>query len=344
MLRKAFGAFSRDIAIDLGTANILVYVRGSGIVLNEPSVIAMTEIRGRPHVLAVGAEAKRMVGRTPGNIRAIRPLKGGVIADFEIAQHMIGYMIRRVHHRRGFLAPRVIVSVPSGSTPVERRAIREAAEAAGAREVYLIEEPMAAAIGAGLPVMEPTGSLIVDIGGGTTEVAVISLGGIVSSHSVRVAGDAMDEHIVAYMRRAHNIMIGEATAERIKIELGAAATSPTGEENVAVIRGRDLITGVPREHALGERELAQCLAEQVSAIVEVVMTALERMPPELAADVVDRGIVLAGGGALLRHLDFVLHEATGLRVTVAEDALTCVARGAGATLENMAMLKVAQRQ
>jgi rod shape-determining protein MreB len=344
MLRKAFGAFSRDIAIDLGTANILVYLRGSGIVLNEPSVIAMTDIRGRPHVLAVGAEAKRMVGRTPGNIRAIRPLKGGVIADFEIAQHMIGYMIRRVHQRRGFFAPRVIISVPSGSTPVERRAIYEAAEAAGAREVYLIEEPMAAAIGAGLPVMEPTGSLIVDIGGGTTEVAVISLGGIVSSHSVRVAGDAMDEHIVAYMRRAHNIMIGEATAEKIKIELGAAATSSQGEETVTVIRGRDLITGVPREHALGERELAQCLAEQVGVIVEVVMTALERMPPELAADVVDRGIVLAGGGALLRHLDFVLHEATGLRVTVAEDALTCVARGAGATLENMAMLKVAQRQ
>ncbi len=339
MISKLFGAFSKDMAIDLGTANILVFLKGQGVVLNEPSVIAMTETDGRTRILAVGQEAKQMVGRTSGHIRAIRPLRDGVIADFDIAQEMIKYVIRKVHNRRSFVTPRIVISVPSGATPVERRAIREAAEAAGARRVYLIEEPMAAAIGAGLPVMEPTGSMVVDIGGGTTEVALISLGGIVYSHSMRVGGDAMDDHIVSYLRRTHNLLIGEATAERIKLEMGSASAPEDGDGLVSEIRGRDLITGVPKALVISERELAASLAEPVNAIVEAVGVALEQSAPELAADIVDRGILLAGGGALLRNLDDVLRRATGLPVSIAEDPLTCVALGAGEALQAIGTLK-----
>ncbi len=339
MFAKLFGVFSKDVAIDLGTANILVFLKGQGVVLNEPSVIAMTETDGRPRILAVGQEAKQMVGRTSGHIRAIRPLRDGVIADFEVAQEMIKYVIRKVHNRRSFVTPRIVISVPSGSTPVERRAIREAAEAAGARRVYLIEEPMAAAIGAGLPVMEPTGSMVVDIGGGTTEVALISLGGIVYSHSLRVGGDAMDDHIVSYMRRTHNLLIGEATAERVKLEIGSASAPEDGDGAITEIRGRDLLTGVPKALLISERELAISLAEPVNAIVEAVGVALEQSAPELAADIVDRGILLAGGGALLKNLDQVLRRATGLPVSIADDPLTCVALGAGQALSSIGKLR-----
>ncbi len=339
MFPKLFGVFSKDVAIDLGTANILVFVKGQGVVLNEPSVIAMTETDGRPRILAVGQEAKLMVGRTSGHIRAIRPLRDGVIADFDVAQEMIKYVIRKVHKRRSFVTPRIVISVPSGSTPVERRAIREAAAAAGGRRVYLIEEPMAAAIGAGLPVMEPTGSMVVDIGGGTTEVALISLGGIVYSHSLRVGGDAMDDHIVSYLRRTHNLLIGEATAERVKLEIGSASAPQDGDGAITEIRGRDLITGVPKALLISEREVAISLAEPVNAIVEAVGVALEQSAPELAADIVDRGILLAGGGALLRNLDQVLRWSTGLPVSIADDPLTCVALGAGQALSNIGTLK-----
>ncbi len=339
MIPKLFGAFSKDMAIDLGTANLLVFLKGQGVVLNEPSVIAMTEMDGRTRILAVGQEAKLMVGRTSGHIRAIRPLRDGVIADFDVAQEMIKYVIRKVHNRRSFVTPRIVISVPSGATPVERRAIREAADAAGARRVYLIEEPMAAAIGAGLPVMEPTGSMVVDIGGGTTEVALISLGGIVYSHSLRVGGDPMDDHIVSYLRRVHSLLIGEATAERMKLEMGSAAPPEDGDGMIREIRGRDMITGVPRALVISERELAGSLSEPVNAIVETVRVALEQSAPELAADIVDRGILLAGGGALLRNLDHVLRGATGLPVSIAEDPLTCVALGAGKALEEMGTLK-----
>ncbi len=339
MIPKLFGAFSKDMAIDLGTANILVFLKGQGVVLNEPSVIAMTETDGRTRILAVGQEAKQMVGRTSGHIRAIRPLRDGVIADFDVAQEMIKYVIRKVHNRRSFVTPRIVISVPSGATPVERRAIREAADAAGARRMYLIEEPMAAAIGAGLPVMEPTGSMVVDIGGGTTEVALISLGGIVYSHSLRVGGDAMDDHIVSYLRRTHNLLIGEATAERMKLEMGSAAPPEDGDGMIKEIRGRDLITGVPKALMISERELAASLAEPVNAIVEAVRVALEQSAPELAADIVDRGILLAGGGALLRNLDHVLRRATGLPVSIAEDPLTCVALGAGEALRGIGTIK-----
>ncbi len=333
------GAFSQDLAIDLGTANVLVYVPGRGIVLNEPSVIAITEIRGRIHILAVGQEAKLMVGRTPGNIKAVRPLRGGVIADFDVAQQMITYLIRRVHNRRRFVSPRIVISVPIGSTPVERRAIREAAEAAGARRVFLIDGPMAAAIGAGLPVMEPIGSMIVDIGGGRTEVAVISLGGIVSSQSLRIAGDAMDDHIVAHLRRGYKFLIGEGTAEQIKIELGSAELPEDGEGAVSAIKGRDLVSGTPKEIIITERELAECLSEPVTAIVGAVKTALENTQPELAADIVDRGILLSGGGALLSGMDHVLNRATGLPVSIAPDPLKGVAIGAGETLEHTRKMK-----
>ncbi len=332
MISKLFGAFSTDMAIDLGTANILVFLKGQGVVLNEPSVIAMTETDGRTRILAVGQEAKQMVGRTPDHIRAIRPLRDGVIADFDVAQEMIKYVIRKVHNRRRFVAPRVVISVPSGSTSVERRAIREAA---GARRVYLIEEPMAAAIGAGLPIMEPIGSMVVDIGGGTTEVALISLGGIVYSHSLRVGGDAMDDHIVSYLRRTHNFLIGEATAERMKLEIGSAAPPEDGNGMIREIRGLDLITGVPKALAISEHELAGSLSEPVNAIVEAVRMALEQSAPELAADIVDRGILLTGGGALLRNLDHVLRRTTGLPVSIAEDPLTCVALGAGEALREI---------
>jgi rod shape-determining protein MreB len=340
MFSRLFGFFSADMAIDLGTANTLVYVKGRGIVLNEPSVVAIADTRGKKQVLAVGDEAKLMLGRTPGSIAAIRPLRDGVIADFEAAEEMIKHFIRKVNNRRGFASPLVVVCVPSGSTAVERRAIQESAESAGARKVLLIEEPMAAAIGAGLPVTEPSGSMIVDIGGGTTEVAVISLGGIVYARSVRVGGDKMDEAIISYIRRNHNLLIGESTAERIKMEIGAAAAPADGEEGpMTEVRGRDLMNGVPREVVVSQRQMAESLYEPVAQIVEAVKVALENTPPELAADIVDKGIVLTGGGALLHQLDGVLRHATGLPVVVAEDALSCVALGTGRALEEMKRLR-----
>ena len=340
MFARLFGFFSADMAIDLGTANTLVYVKGRGIVLNEPSVVAISDQRGKKQVLAVGEEAKLMLGRTPGSIAAIRPLRDGVIADFEAAEEMIKHFIRKVNNRRGFASPMVIVCVPSGSTAVERRAIQESAESAGARKVLLIEEPMAAAIGAGLPVTEPSGSMIVDIGGGTTEVAVISLGGIVYARSVRVGGDKMDEAIISYIRRNHNLLIGESTAERIKMEIGAAAAPDGTEEGpLCEVRGRDLMNGVPREVIVSQRQIAESLYEPVSQIVEAVKVALENTPPELAADIVDKGIVLTGGGALLNQLDSVLRDATGLPVVVAEDALSCVALGTGRALEETKRLR-----
>ncbi|HQT67734.1 MAG: rod shape-determining protein [Rhodospirillales bacterium 20-60-12] len=339
MFSRLLGVMSADMAIDLGTANTLVYVKGRGIVLEEPSVVAIADIKGRKTVLAVGEEAKHMLGRTPGNISAIRPLRDGVIADFEVAEEMIKHFIRKVHNRRGFASPLIIVCVPSGSTAVERRAIQESAESAGARKVLLIEEPMAAAIGAGLPVTEPSGSMVVDIGGGTTEVAVISLGGIVYSRSVRVGGDKMDEAIISYIRRTHNLLIGESSAERIKLELGAAWADPAQPVPSREVKGRDLINGVPREVTVTQAQIAESLMEPVSQIIEAVKVALENTPPELAADIVDKGIVLTGGGALLHRLDDVLREATGLPVVVAEEPLRCVALGTGRALEEIKRLK-----
>ena len=327
------------MAIDLGTANTLVYVKGRGIVLNEASVVAIAEVKGKKQVLAVGEDAKRMLGRTPGNIRAIRPLRDGVIADFEVAEEMIKYFIRKVHNRRSFANPLVIVCVPSGSTAVERRAIQESAESAGARRVFLIEEPMAAAIGAGLPVTEPTGSMVVDIGGGTTEVAVLSLGGIVYARSVRVGGDKMDEAIIGYIRRNHNLLVGEGSAARIKENIGSASPPDKGEGRTMEIKGRDLMNGVPKELIISERQIAESLAEPVGAIVEAVKVALEHTEPELAADIVDKGIVLTGGGGLLSNLDFVLRHATGLPVSLADDPLSCVVLGTGRALEEMKRLK-----
>ena len=335
MFSKLFGMMSADMAIDLGTANTLVYVRGRGIVLNEPSVVAITTRRGKKMVHAVGDEAKLMLGRTPGNIEAIRPLRDGVIADFEVAEEMIKHFFRKVHHRRSFASPQVVVCVPSGSTAVERRAIQESAESAGARRVYLIEEPMAAAIGAGLPVTEPTGSMIVDIGGGTTEVAVLSLGGIVYSRSVRVGGDKMDEAIIAYIRRTHNLLVGEATSERVKHEIGSACLPEDGTGKQITIKGRDLRNGVPKEITITQKQIAESLSEPVGAIVEAVKVALEHTAPELAADIVDKGIVLTGGGALLGNLDYVLRNATGLPVSIADEPLSCVALGTGRVLEDM---------
>ncbi len=333
MFSRLLGVMSTDMAIDLGTANTLVYVKGRGIVLAEPSVVALADVRGRKQVLAVGEEAKQMLGRTPGNIHAIRPLRDGVIADFEVAEEMIKHFIRKVHHRRGFASPTIIVCVPSGSTAVERRAIQESAESAGARRVKLIEEPMAAAIGAGLPVTEPSGSMVVDVGGGTTEVAVISLGGIVFARSVRVGGDKMDEAIISYIRRTHNLLIGESSAERIKLDIGAACRPDEGEGPLREVRGRDLMNGVPREVLVSQWQIAESMADPVGQIIDAVKTALENTPPELAADIVDRGIVLTGGGALLYRLDQVLRDATGLPVVVAEDPLQCVALGTGRALE-----------
>lgn len=335
-----FGFLSADMAIDLGTANTLVYVKGRGIVLNEPSVVAIQTHRGKKQVLAVGDEAKLMLGRTPGSIIAIRPLRDGVIADFEVAEEMIKHFIRKVTNRRSFAAPEMIICVPSGSTAVERRAIQESAESAGARRVRLIEEPMAAAIGAGLPVTQPTGSMIVDIGGGTTEVAVLSLGGIVYSRSVRVGGDKMDEAIIAYIRRNHNLLIGEGSAERIKKEIGSAAPPEDGEGRYMEIRGRDLLNGVPKELVISERQIAESLAEPISQIVEAVKVALEHTAPELAADIVDKGIVLTGGGSLLNNLDFVLRHSTGLPVSIADDPLSCVALGTGRALEERSLQAV----
>ncbi len=339
MFARLFGFLSADMAIDLGTANTLVYVKGRGIVLNEPSVVAIAEVKGKKQVLAVGDEAKQMLGRTPGNIMAIRPLRDGVIADFEVAEEMIKHFIRKVHNRRSFASPMVVVCVPSGSTAVERRAIQESAEAAGARKVYLIEEPMAAAIGAGLPVTEPTGSMVVDIGGGTTEVAVLSLGGIVYSRSVRVGGDKMDEAIIAYIRRNNNLLVGEGSAERIKEDIGSACPPEEGDGATMEIKGRDLMNGVPKELVISEREIAESLADPVGAIIEAVKVALEHTAPELAADIVDKGIVLTGGGALLGNLDYVLRHATGLPVSIADDPLSCVAMGTGRALEEMKKLR-----
>ena len=339
MFSRLFGFLSADMAIDLGTANTLVYVKGRGIVLNEPSVVATVEVKGKKQVLAVGNEAKQMLGRTPGNIQAIRPLREGVIADFEVAEVMIKHFIRKVHNRRSFASPMIVVCVPSGSTAVERRAIQESAESAGARRVYLIEEPMAAAIGAGLPVTEPTGSMVVDIGGGTTEVAVLALGGIVYSRSVRVGGDKMDEAIIAHIRRNHNLLVGESSAERIKEEIGSACPPEDGDGPTMEIKGRDLMQGVPRELTISERQVAESLAEPVGAIIETVKVALEHTAPELAADIVDKGIVLTGGGALLGNMDYVLRHATGLPVSLADDPLSCVVLGTGRALEEMKRLK-----
>jgi len=339
MFSKLLGLMSADMAIDLGTANTLVYVRGQGIVLNEPSVVAISVAHGRKQVLAVGDEAKMMLGRTPGNIMAIRPLRDGVIADFDVAEEMIKHFIRKVHNRRSFASPQMVICVPSGSTAVERRAIQDSAESAGARKVMLIEEPMAASIGAGLPVTEPTGSMIVDIGGGTTEVAVISLGGIVYAQSVRVGGDKMDEAIISYIRRTHNLLIGESTAERIKKEIGSACPPEDGEGRLMEIKGRDLMNGIPKELVISERQVAESLAEPVGAIIDAVKGALEHTAPELAADIVDKGIVMTGGGSLLSNLDYVLRYATGLAVSIADDPLSCVALGTGQTLEEMDTLR-----
>lgn len=339
MLSKLMGLFSTDIAIDLGTANTLVYVRGRGITLNEPSVVAIQEERGKRQVLAVGNDAKQMLGKTPGNIHAIRPLKDGVIADFMIAEEMIKYFIRKIQSRRAFAKPLIIICVPSGSTAVEQRAIQESAEAAGASKVWLIPEPMAAAIGAGLPVTEPTGSMVVDIGGGTTEVAVLSLGGIVYAKSVRVGGDKMDAAIVSYIRRNMNLLVGESSAERIKKQIGLACPPEKGEGETIEIKGRDLLNGIPKEIVVSERQIAEALSEPVAQIVESVKVALENTAPELAADIVDKGIVLTGGGALLKNLDQVLREATGLPVSVAEEPLACVAKGSGRALDDLQKFK-----
>ena len=335
MFKRLRGLFSNDLSIDLGTANTLIYVRGQGIVLNEPSVVAIRQDRGRggaKSIAAVGTEAKQMLGRTPGNIVAIRPLKDGVIADFTVTEKMLQYFIHRVHESR-FLrpSPRVLVCVPCGSTQVERRAIKESAAGAGAREVYLIEEPMAAAIGAGLPVEEAQGSMVLDIGGGTSEVAVISLNGIVYAASVRIGGDKFDEAIISYVRRNYGTLIGDATAERIKMEIGSAY--PGSEVLEADVKGRNLAEGVPRSFTLNSNEILEALQEPLAGIVAAVKTALEQTPPELGSDVAERGIVLTGGGALLRDIDRLLMEETGLPVVIAEDPLTCVARGGGRALE-----------
>jgi rod shape-determining protein MreB len=330
---------SADMAIDLGTANTLVYVKGRGIVLNEPSVVAIhTNKSGKRQVLAVGDEAKMMLGKTPGNITAIRPLRDGVIADFEVAEEMIKHFIRKVHNRRSFASPQMIICVPSGATAVERRAIRESAESAGARKVYLIEEPMAAAIGAGLPVTEPTGSMVVDIGGGTTEVAVLSLGGIVYARSVRVGGDKMDEAIINYIRRNHNLLVGEGSSERIKKEIGSAAPPEDGDGRTMEIKGRDLMNGVPKELVITERQIAEALAEPVGAIIEAVKVAWSTRHRTRGRYRRQRHRV-TGGGALLSNLDSVLRNATGLPVSIADDPLSCVALGTGRCLEEMNVLK-----
>jgi rod shape-determining protein MreB len=332
------GRFSNDLAIDLGTANTLVYVKDKGIVLNEPSVVAVhLDSRGTKKVLAVGTEAKNMLGRTPGNIVAIRPLREGVIADFDITEAMLRHFILMVHNRRTLVRPRIIVSIPSGITQVERRAVKETVESAGAREIYLIEEPMAAAIGAGLPITEPISSMVVDIGGGTTEVAVISLAGIVYSKSVRVAGDQMDEEIVQYMRRKFSLLIGERSGESIKTTIGCAYPEP--ELSKMDVKGRDLISGIPKIIEINSEEVREAILEPVSLIVDAIKDALENTPPELAGDIVDRGIMLTGGGALLRGLDILVREETGLPVTIADDPLSAVARGAGIALDQLHILK-----
>ena len=338
MFSSFFGLFSSDLAIDLGTANTLVYVNGKGIVIDEPSVVAVqSNPNGTKRVLAVGTEAKLMLGRTPGNIVAIRPMKDGVIADFEVTEAMLRHFITKVHRRKKWVRPRTVICVPSGITQVERRAVKESAESAGAREVYLIEEPMAAGIGAGLPITEPTGNMVVDIGGGTTEVAVISLAGIVFSRSVRVGGDKIDESIIQYIRRKYNMLIGERMAEEIKITIGAA--TPLEEPEIMLIKGRDTVAGVPQTLEINSEEIREALTEPVNAILDAVRIALERTPPELAADIVDKGIMLTGGGALLQNLDSLMRHETGLPITVVEDPLTCVVRGSGMVLDNLTLLR-----
>ncbi len=338
ILDPILGLFSSDLAIDLGTANTLVYMKGKGIVAAEPSVVAVQrDARGIKRVVAVGKEAKEMLGRTAGSIEAIRPMKDGVIADFKVTEAMLRYFIRKAHNRRSLIRPRVIVCIPFGVTEVEKRAVRESAESAGAREVYLIEEPMAAAIGAGLPITEPSGNMVVDIGGGTTEVAVISLAGIVFSKSVRVAGDKMDEAIIYYLKRKYNMLIGERTAEAVKIAIATAY--PDGEIRTMEIKGRDLVAGVPKTLEVNSEEIREAIVEPVNAIVEAVKITLERTPPELSADIVDRGIVLTGGGALLRNLDVLLKEETGLPVIVADDPLTCVVMGSGRALDQIELFR-----
>ena len=334
MINWLLGFFSSDMGVDLGTANTLVYVKGRGIVLMEPSVVAVQA--GTNNVLAVGEEAKKMLGRTPGSIVAIRPMRDGVIADFDITEAMLRYFIRKVHNRRALVAPRIVVAVPSGITEVEKRAVKDSAEQAGAREVYLIEEPMAAAIGVGLPVQEPAGNMIIDIGGGTTEVAIISLAGIVFSKSVRIGGDEMDEALIQYMKRTYNLMIGERTAEDLKIAIGSAY--PVEEETTLDVKGRDLVAGLPKTLKVNSEEVRQALAEPVATIVELVRIALERCPPELSADLVDRGLILAGGGALLRGFDKLLAEETGLPVHLADNPLSAVAIGTGKVLDELYFL------
>lgn len=333
------GIFSNDLAIDLGTANTLVYVKGKGIVLMEPSVVAVSvDHRSKNRVLAVGSDAKNMLGRTPGNIVAIRPMRDGVIADFEVTEAMLRHFIHKVHNRRTFVRPRIIIAVPSGITQVEKRAVKESAESAGAREVFLIEEPMAAAIGANLPITEPTCNMVVDIGGGTTEVAVISLAGIVYSRSVRVAGDKMDSAIIQYIKRKYNLLIGEMTAEMIKMTIGNASPDPQDLETIEV-KGRDLASGIPKILSIDSEEIRVAISEQIDSIIETVKIALEQTPPELSADIVDRGIILTGGGALLKNLDKFIREETSLPITIADDPLTTVALGCGKVLDNIEILK-----
>ena len=339
------GVFSNDLAIDLGTANTLVYLKGKGIVVSEPSVVAVQkDLVGQKKVLAVGTDAKNMLGRTPGSIVAIRPMKDGVIADFDITEEMLRYFIRKIHNRKALVRPRIVICVPSGITQVEKRAVKESAESAGAREVYLIEEPMAAAIGAGLPITEASGNMIVDIGGGTTEVAVISLAGIVYAKSVRVDGDKMDEALTQHLKRKYNLLIGERTAEEIKISIGSAypdslSSAKDSKMDTMEVKGRDLVSGIPKTLKIDAQEIREALSETINAIVEAVRIALERTPPELAADIVDKGIVLAGGGALLRNLDTLLREETGLPVVIAEDPLSCVVLGSGKVLDELDLLK-----
>lgn len=339
MFNYIFSLFSNDMGIDLGTASVLVYIKGQGIVLREPSVVAMD--KDTNSVLAIGVEAKRMLGKTPANIVAVRPLRNGVIANFEATERMIRYFIKKVHNRRTLLHPRVVIGVPSGITEVERRAVRESAEQAGAREVHLIDEPMAAAIGAGIPIQEPVGSMIVDIGGGTTEVAVISLGGMVVARSLNVAGDKMDEAVVQYFRKKYNLSIGESTAEEVKMKIGSVF--PTGKETDMDVKGRDLLTGLPKTVRITSEEIRIALAEPVKAIVEVVKSVLEETPAELSADLVDRGIILSGGGSLVGGFPELLSQETELPVNLADDPVTCVARGTGAYLEELDNIKMSKR-
>jgi rod shape-determining protein MreB len=337
MFYKVLGWFSNDIAIDLGTANTLVFAKGKGIICNEPSVVVLR--KDDKKLIAVGIEAKKMLGKTPADIVAIRPMKDGVIADFDATEEMLKYFIKKVHNRRSFVSPRVIIGVPSGITQVEQRAVKDAAQASGAREVYLITEPMAAAIGVGMPVNEPAGNMIVDIGGGTTDIAVISLDGVVYSRAVKVAGDKMDDAIMAYIKRRYNLMIGDRTAELIKTELGSACDPGDSVPRTMEIKGRDLISGIPKILKINEAEIREAISEPVNIILDTIKVTLENTPPELAADIVDKGIILAGGGALLRGIDLLIKRETGLPVIVAEDPLTAVARGVGKMLDELDLLR-----